>query len=89
MVPESRDVILSTEEEKALWQTCFTAAPEQRREREAELPKGRKKSPALLAEPHHDCRCAHGSGKAQKHGSLACRRGGYCGVQEKNTFALE
>ena len=27
MVPESRDVILSTQEEKALWQTCFTAAP--------------------------------------------------------------
>ena len=31
MVPESCDVILSAEEEKTLWQTCFTAAPARRR----------------------------------------------------------
>ena len=30
--PESRDIFLSLEEEKLLWQTCFTAAPAQRRE---------------------------------------------------------
>ena len=45
MVPESRDVIVSTEEEKALWQTCFTAAPERHREFEPSS-KGRKKRPA-------------------------------------------
>jgi hypothetical protein len=44
MVPESRDIILSTEEEKLLWQTCFMAAPAQRREFEPSS-KGRKKRP--------------------------------------------
>jgi len=44
MVPESCDVILSAEEEKTLWQTCFTAAPARRREFEPSS-KGRKKRP--------------------------------------------
>ena len=101
MVPESRDVILSTEEEKALWQTCFTAAPARRRKFEPSFPKVERKDqhlgPALWAESHYgyqvayahyDQRCAHGSGKAQKHGSLACRRGGNCGVQKKNAAAF-
>ena len=58
MVPESRDVILSTEEEKALWQQCFMAAPARRREFEPSFPKVQRKDqrpgPALWAEPH-DC----------------------------------
>lgn len=41
MVPQSPDVILFPEEEKTLWQTCFTAAPAQRRAFEPSS-KGRK-----------------------------------------------
>ena len=56
MVPESRDVILSAEEETALWQTCFMAAPARRREFEPSFPKVERKDqcpgPALWAEPH-------------------------------------
>ena len=40
-----------------------------------------------VAIPHHDCRCAHGSDEAQKHRSLACRRGSNRGVQAKDAFA--
>ena len=43
MVPESRDVIISIKEETALWQTCFMAAPERRREFEPSLPKVERK----------------------------------------------
>ena len=39
MVLESRDVIQSIENGKALWQLCFTAAPAQRREFERSFPK--------------------------------------------------
>ena len=100
MVLESHDVILSTEEEKALWQQCFTAAPARRREFEPSFPKVERKDlylgPAVWAESHHgyqvaythyDQRCTHGSGKAQKHSSLACRRGSHRGVPAKNAAA--
>jgi hypothetical protein len=43
MVPESRDVILSIQKEKALWQICFAAAPKRRREFKPSS-NGRKKS---------------------------------------------
>ena len=45
VVSDRRDAILSTEDEKTLWQPCFTAAPEQRREFEPNS-KGLEKSPA-------------------------------------------
>ena len=78
----------------ASWQRPHDAANSSR------TPKVERKDqhlgPALRTEPHHgyqvaythyDQRCAHGSGKAQKHGSLACRRGGNCGVPAKNAAA--
>ena len=79
MDPASRDDILSTEKEKSLWQPCFTAAPERRREFEPSFPKVERKdqrfSPALRAEPHNryevalsldNHRCAYGSNEAKK-----------------------
>ena len=74
MVPKSRDIILSTKEEKALWQTCFTAAPARLQEFEPSFPKVERKDqhpgPAIWAELHHchqvalshdNHRCTHGA----------------------------
>ena len=56
MAPESRDIILSAQKEKALWQLCFTAAPERRREFEQSFPsverKDQRPGPSLRVEPH-------------------------------------
>ena len=100
MVPETRDVILSTKEEKALWQQCFMAAPARRREFEPSFPKVERKDlylgPAVWAEPHdrnkvaishYDHRCAHGTESAQKHIAFTCRRVCNCGVPAKNAAA--
>ena len=61
MVPESRDVILSTEEEKALWQQCFMAAPARRREFEPSFPKVARKDQCLIPIPCHEITEAEGS----------------------------
>ena len=100
MVPKSHDVILSNEEEKALWQTCFTAAPARRREVEPSFPKVERKDqrpgPALRSEPHdrhkmaishNNHRCAHGVEPAQEHSALICRGGSHRGVPAKNPAA--
>ena len=99
MVPESCDVILSAEEEKALRQLCFTTAPALRREFEPSS-KGRKKSPVswpvLRAKPHdghkvaipHQYRkCAQGSVKAQKHSAFSRQGSRNRGGSAKNAAA--
>jgi hypothetical protein len=59
MVLESRDVIVFAEEEKALWQQCFTAAPARRGEFGPSFPKVEIKDPcpgpALRANPKAQC----------------------------------